>query len=225
MSGNDRYSVAELPKLITDKKALAAQEAANALRQFDQARAEIQTGIERSPKYRLRPSLITTLHRTAVEGVETFAGVYRPGPVSIVKSNHVPPDASRVQELVEDLCEYVNENWTTIPPVDLSAYVLWRICWIHPFTDGNGRTARIVSYIVLSVAQGFELPGTNVIPNQIEANKRPYYDALDAIDESEKSGEVDVSAMREMFKDMIALQLVELHDIATGQDSVDSTEA
>jgi Fic family protein len=54
-----------------------------------------------------------------------------------------------VADEVQSLCEYINDNWQST--VHLAAYVLWKMNWIHPFADGNGRTARAVSYVVLSI--------------------------------------------------------------------------
>jgi Fic/DOC family len=64
------------------------------------------------------------------------------------------------------MCDYVNENWEGSSPVHLSAYVLWKLNWIHPFTDGNGRTARAISYLLLCLRLGYRLPGTNTIPKK-----------------------------------------------------------
>jgi Fic family protein len=76
------------------------------------------------------------------------------------------------------MCDYVNQNWGR-SALHLAAYVLWRINWIHPFADGNGRTARAVSYILLSIKLDSLLPGTKTIPDQIAADKKPYYAALE----------------------------------------------
>jgi Fic family protein len=67
-------------------------------------------------------------------------------------------------------------------PIHLAAYLMWRLNWIHPFADGNGRTSRIISYVVLSIRAGAILPGTPTIPDQIVDNRKPYFDALDAAD-------------------------------------------
>jgi Fic family protein len=95
-----------------------------------------------------------TLNRFALEDVNRFAGTFRNSSVTISGSRHQPPNAAKVPELVEDFCDYINANWETKSAIHLSAYALWRINWIHPFADGNGRTARIVSYVVLSAKLG-----------------------------------------------------------------------
>jgi fido (protein-threonine AMPylation protein) len=65
----------------------------------------------------------------------------------------------------------------------------------HPFTDGNGRTARAASYIVLCAHLGLRLPGSNTIPDQIAADKTPYYLALEAADAAAEQGHINVSQL------------------------------
>jgi len=50
------------------------------------------------------------------------------------------PDHSEVRDLVESMCDYVNQNWSKTP-IHLASYVMWRMNWIHPFYGGNGRAA------------------------------------------------------------------------------------
>jgi Fic family protein len=80
-------------------------------------------------------------------------GTFRNTSVKIGGSGHEPVEAFMVSEETEHLCEYVNRNWSTKSALHLAAYVLWRLNWIHPFANGNGRTARTVSCVVLSIAR------------------------------------------------------------------------
>lgn len=176
-----RDSRALEPQLITDPQARAEAEARNVLRQYDAGLATIQSALD-TGAFKLRPSLILGLHREALSGISMFAGNFRPGGVEIRGSRHEPVGAHLVPELVEDLCDYVNEHWERSTPIHLAACVMWRLNWIHPFADGNGRTSRIVSYVVLSIRAGAILPGTPTIPDQIVDNRIPYFDALDGAD-------------------------------------------
>lgn len=83
-------------------------------------------------------------------------------------------------------CAIVNDRWEIATALHLAAYVLWRLNWIHPFVDGNGRTSRAVSYLVLCVKLGCPLPATRTIPERIAANKKRYYDALEMADAAPK---------------------------------------
>lgn len=89
----------------------------------------------------------------------------------------------------------------------LAAYVLWRMNWIHPFVDGNGRTARAVSYLIISVRLRCRLPGTNTIPEQIASDRSPYYQALEAADKAFSEGKMDVGRAEKLLEDLLANQL------------------
>jgi Fic family protein len=211
-----RDSRALEPQLITDRQARAEAEARNVLRQYDAGIWAIQTALERG-SFKLRPSLILALHREALAGISMFAGNFRPGGVEIRGSKHEPVGAHLVPELVEDLCDYVNEHWADSTPLHLASYVMWRLNWIHPFADGNGRTSRIASYVVLSVRAGAILPGTPTIPDQIVDNRNPYFDALDAADFAWKEGRVDVSKMEELLGTLLARQLTNFYQAVGGK--------
>lgn len=211
-----RDSRALEPQLITDPLARAEAEARNVLRQYDAGIAVIQSALERH-SFKLRPSLILTLHREALAGISLFAGNFRPSGVQIQGSRHEPPGAHLVPELVEDLCDYVNARWEQGTPIHLAAYVMWRLNWIHPFADGNGRTSRIVSYVVLSIRAGAMLPGTPTIPDQIVDNRNPYFDALDAADVAEKEGRLDVSKMESLLGALLARQLTSFYQAVGGK--------
>lgn len=132
-------------------------------------------------------------------------------------SLHQPPEPAFVADEVQTMCEYINENWNR-SAVHLAAYVLWKMNWIHPFADGNGRTARTVSYVVLSIKLDSLLPGTPTIPEQIASNKDPYYNALEEADTAWAENRIDVSALEGLLGDMLAQQLLNAAKQAAGED-------
>ena len=206
---SDRHSQAEPVELITDPEEKARREAENGVRQFKAAVEIIRSYVQAGPKrFRLTQGLILELHENALEGIHPLAGTYRNSPVHIGKSTHFPPPHREVADLVSDMCIYVNENWEEKNAVHLAAYVLWRMNWIHPFADGNGRTARVVSYVVLSAKLNSLLPGTPTIPDQIAADKSPYYSALEKSDDSWKRGILALADMEHMLEQMLAQQLL-----------------
>ncbi|WP_084018905.1 Fic family protein [Mesorhizobium sp. LNHC221B00] len=212
---NDRSSEADDPLLVTDAQEIARIEAENTLRQFDGAMSELRKWIG-NPRYKLRPSTILRLNRIALERLSKYAGVFRPGDIKITGSGHLPISSDQVPDLVEEFCDYIEKNWDGKSAIHLSAYALWRLNWIHPFVDGNGRTARIVSYLILCARLGYRLPGTKTIPEQIAANKQPYYLALEAADAAQVRGTVDVSELEAMMDAHLAAQLVDVHNHAAG---------
>lgn len=215
-----RHSRALEPDLIADPQLKAEAEAKNGLRQYDVGIRIIETAIERGPaEFKLRPSTILALHREALTGISSYAGLWRPAGVEIQGSKHSPPGAYLVPEFAESMCDYVNDRWQEATAIHLAAYLMWRLNWIHPFADGNGRTARMTSYVVMSIKVGRVLAGTPTIPEQIVSNRVPYFDALDEADQACKNGRVDVSKMEELLAALLANQLTSIYKLAGGQMS------
>ena len=212
MADETRHSQAAAADLIRDPDERAQREAQNGLRQFAEVVGMIQEHLDPERPFRFRPSHVLRLQRVALLGLSGYAGNWRPGSVKIGGSRHAPPDAFRIPELIEEMCDYVNDKWTLKSPLHLASYVMWRLNWIHPFTDGNGRTSRAVSYLVLCLKLGYVLPGKLTIPEQISANKTPYYEALEAADVACGEDRIDLSAMKELLGAMLAAQLVAVHE-------------
>lgn len=213
---DERHSKAEEPDLVRDAEALAELEAKNQLRQYDAIRERIDAGLDPDRPFRLRPSTILQLHRVALEGITSYAGTYRPSGIEIGGSKHKPPGAHLVPEHVEALCEYVNQKWEEATAIHLAAYALWRMNWIHPFVDGNGRTSRAVSYLVLCIRLDCRLPGVTTIPELIAADKTPYYRALEAADQSVSGDSFDLSELEHLLAELLAQQLASILTSATG---------
>lgn len=219
----DRKSEAEIPPLIIDPTELAQREASNALEQFDWAMQEVERWIK-SGSPNLRVSVLLKLHRSAMDGIDQYAGNFRPAGVAIRGSKHVPVAGDDVPRYVEEMLDYVLENWVEKTAIHLSSYVMWRLNWIHPFADGNGRTSRILSYMILCGKLGQVLPGSRTIPEQISENKGLYYEALEKADISFKKGALNVMAMEGLLEGYLANQLVHVHTRATGGSSVGAVQ-
>lgn len=214
---DERHSEADQPSLITSEGERAEREALNAVAQFDRVLDLVDT-VERDRRpFRLRVSMVQDLHRLALDGLSAYAGNWRPGGVRISKSAHEPPAPHLVGGLIEEMCDWINDRWVDASPITLCAYAMWRLNWIHPFDDGNGRTSRAVAYLVLCAAVGHRFPGRITIPELIALDKRPYYSALEEIDVSAKDGEPDLTPMIALLEGYLARQLTDAYDRASAE--------
>ncbi len=203
MTEDERHSIPAEAVLASDPDEIARLEARNALRQFDTMIELVDSWLARPERpFRLRPSAVLDLHRVALDGISRFAGTWRTGGVTIGQSRHEPPGPHLVPALVEEMCDYVNENWAAKSSLHLAAFIMWKLNWIHPFEDGNGRTSRAVSYLVLCVRLGYKLPGVQTIPELIASAKVPYYEAL------EKADDGDLAPLEQLLSAHLATQLL-----------------
>lgn len=208
-------------QLFQDARQKAELEARNGLLQFD----EVLRLIDDSRNgFSLRVSTLQRLQRLAIKDIYTCAGNFRTGPVYINGTTHQPPEAADVLEHVEGMCDYVNRSWADASPLHLSTYVMWKLNWIHPFSGGNGRTSRAISYLVLCAKLGYPISGTLTIPEQIVSNRQPYYQALDAADAAWAENRVDVSLMEQLLADMLARQLASVLSAANTSHKPDQRQ-
>jgi Fic family protein len=114
------------------------------------------------------------LHQLVLRGIIDDAGRYRTRNVIISGAGHTPPDALHVQERMDAFFGWYADAAAHLHPVELAARVHADFVVIHPFTDGNGRTARLLMNLELMRA-GFP---TVIIPVEQRA---AYYENLDAI--------------------------------------------
>lgn len=176
----------------------------NLNRQYDFLRSIVFAAIEAERPF-LSQTVIRSLNFHAITCLHTNAGEFRPCPVTV--GAHNPPAHYRVQALMDDFVNQVNRFWHEADPVYLASYILWRLNWIHPFINGNGRTARVVSYYALCVKIGSWLPGETILPELIRQNRDEYVAALIAADRSLASGQLDLAALHSLLSRLLNEQV------------------
>lgn len=122
-------------------------------------------------------SVLLQLHHLILMGIDTKnAGVFRTVEVRISGSKHLPPSPLLLNDLMDGYFEFYELNKRTMHPVLLAAEMHERLVTIHPFIDGNGRTARLVMNLIL-LQNGYTL--VNIKGNL--KNRLKYYQALEQV--------------------------------------------
>ncbi len=145
---------------------------------------EIQEAIGHSKAYDLIYSLIQNkdlteanileLHRLFYEQINPEnAGKYRDKKVIITGTTYEPPAPDKVQGLIQNLLEQLPRKEKELHPVEFAAWFHLHFVNIHPFIDGNGRTARLLTNLILLKA-GYAVI---IIPPVVRAD---YIEALKA---------------------------------------------
>lgn len=178
----------------------------NGSRQYDFIRSLVTASVSTQKAF-LSTHIIKALNFQAITCLHTNAGEYRPCPV--VVGDHRPPEHYRVGPLMDDFVNTVNRHWESTDPVVLASYVLWRLNYIHPFINGNGRTARAACYFVLCVMAGGWLSGETILPELIRRDRAQYVDALREVDESFGAQKLDLSPLHELLAKLLKEQLGE----------------
>ena len=91
------------------------------------------------------------------------------------KPEYIPPEHVDIPELLDELVEYVNS--TDDHPLIIAAIVHYQLVTIHPFEDGNGRTARLLSGYILDY-YGYGFQGIGSLEEYFAYDPDEYYESL-----------------------------------------------
>ena len=157
-----------------------------------------------------RPFLSQTvaINFHAIACLHANAGEYRPCPVIV--GEYKPPEHWRVNALMDDFVNLVNRRWSDTEPVQLAAYVLWRLNHIHPFINGNGRTARAACYFVLCLKVEGWLGGYKILPERIPAHRDKYIQALKEGDQEGNADDPALTSLCDLIVRLLSEQISEL---------------
>jgi Fic family protein len=168
------------------------------------------TGVEKGSRFSFSVEHLKRIHAQVADGQIENNGAFRNHDVAINGSPHRPPSFLEVQAHVDSMFTYLRDNWDSKDMIHLAAFVLWRLLWIHPFSDGNGRTSRAVCYLVLCLKNGRHLPGEPTVLVQMMDARQAYCDALRACDvafQHTQSVDAAVEPLAQMIGAMLIRQL------------------
>jgi len=100
-------------------------------------------------KSELTEDVILQLHRLIMSNITEDAGHYRTMGVRITGATFMPPPSSEVKPRIDELLKWLRENPDELTPIELAAVFHHRFVQIHPFSQGNGRTARLLMNALL----------------------------------------------------------------------------
>jgi Fic family protein len=134
---------------IGGKSLIEHIEATNHAKAFD----FIQALVSKKPRNFTQADLLT-LHETILKGIDDRnAGQYRAVAVRISGSTVILPNPAKVPDLMDEFCVWL-QGAEEMHPVELASETHYRLVTIHPFIDGNGRTARLLMNMFLMM-QGY----------------------------------------------------------------------
>lgn len=194
-------------------------EISNGNRQYDFLKSIVLASLKAGKPF-LSQHIIKALNFHAITCLHTNAGEYRPCAVFV--GNYEPPAHYRVAALMDDFVNSINRLWDQVDDVTLATIVLWKLNHIHPFINGNGRTARAASYFVLCLKAGGWPNGDPILPELLKQNRDAYVQALKAVDISYNAGAPDITPLHSLVSTLLATQLASVkpdQDVANSPSS------
>lgn len=128
--------------------------------------------------------IVQTLHALVVGNgsVKLKPSVYRDGQ-NVIRNSHtrkivyMPPEAKDVAGLMKGMINWIHDNNRILPCPLVAGIAHYQFATIHPYYDGNGRTARLLTTLILHLG-GYDLKGLYSLEEYYAKNLNAYYDAI-----------------------------------------------
>jgi Fic family protein len=121
-----------------------------------------------------------SIHKIMTNGILENAGIFRntgEGVFSLNKCIFMAPPPEMVNSLMKQLFYYLNKNKNNIHPLVLSSIFHYELVFIHPFSDGNGRMARLWQNSILK--EWNDIYEYLPIETEIKESQNEYYEVID----------------------------------------------
>lgn len=194
-----------------------ALQISNLDRQYDFLRSIVDASLATNRIY-VSQAVLKAFNFHAIVCLHSDAGNFRKCEVNLgdAPDAHEPPMWIHVQALMDDFVNQINTNLLHADPVVVASYALWRLNWIHPFINGNGRTARLAAYYILCMRAGGMIKGTVSLPELLRKDRGtendPYVEALRELDASHKAGALKIEPLHKLISDLLEEQLATTED-------------
>jgi len=158
--------------------------------------------------------IILKIHQLNTKGIlpEHQSGFYRKVPVAVVNGYgrviFQPPPVNRITTLMKDFISWLNSDQAQeLYPVLLSGISHYEFVRIHPFIDGNGRTARALATLILYL-KGFDTKRFFALDDYYNEDRDRYYAALQTVDQKT----LDTTQWLEYFCEGVAVSMNRVKD-------------
>ena len=159
--------------------------------------------------------ILLEIHRLTTKKIlkTNDSGKYRHTQVAVTNSktgeiSYTPPSPAQISELLRDFLFWLNRaTWQEIHPVIKAAITHYVVVAVHPFLDGNGRTARALSTLAL-FKEDYDIKKFFSIEEYFDRDAGAYYAVLQKTsDQSKKLWERDLTTWIEYFTQGLASEL------------------
>ncbi len=137
-------------------------------------------------------------HEGRYRGLQVYVGNRITGEVIFM-----PPAPEEVPELMNEFTEWINSNEShNLDPVIVAGLSHYEFVRIHPFIDGNGRTARALATLILNLRE-FDIKKFFALDDYYDSDRTAYYNVLKSVDQKT----LDLTQWLEYFTDGVLLSI------------------
>lgn len=143
-------------------------------------------------------NLIREINSLILKGIkDNISGKYRTK--QVIVGDYVPPEHFQIPTLMQEFIDWLKEPQPpNLSPILYTGIAHYQLVAIHPFEDGNGRTTRILTTLML-IRYGYDMTSFFALESFYNRNRKAYYEALDSVDKYRVEGKPDLTRWLEYY--------------------------
>lgn len=187
----------QVDDVLSGKQITAQDKEIKEVENYNKALGDVEK-LGRQKGFEIREQTIKNIHATLLKGIDDeIAGKYRVKQVYV--GDYFPPEHFRVPSLVQELVTWINDpKPENLSPILYAGIAHYQLVAIHPFEDGNGRTTRLITTLML-VQKDYDMVSFLAPESFYNRDRKAYYEALSSADKYRTSGQPDLTRWLEYF--------------------------
>lgn len=187
----------QVQDVLKGKKVIALEKDIKEVQNYNKALSLVEKTINNSD-FQISESFLKQIQAIIVKGIrDDIAGIYRT--VQVHVGDYLPPQPFRIPLLMKELVAWIKDPKPQyLTPILYAGIAHYQFVAIHPFEDGNGRSARLLTTLIL-IQNGYDMTRFFAPESYYNRDRKAYYEALSSADKYRIEGQPDLTSWLEYF--------------------------
>lgn len=169
----------QVEEVLRGKKIIAEDQDIKEIINYNKALEYIER-LAKTANTLISEQLIREINAIILKDIKDVAGKYRTK--QVVVGDYLPPEHFKVPILMQEFVEWLKDPQPlNLSPILYTGIAHYQLVAIHPFEDGNGRTTRILTTLML-IQHGYDMTSFFALESYYNRNRKTYYEALNSAD-------------------------------------------
>jgi len=187
----------QVNEVLAGKKIHAQEQDIQEILNYNNALDYIES-LHKNKTKAISEDLIKKINGIVLQDIKNHAaGIYRTG--KVIVGDYIPPEHTEIAVLMHEFTQWFqNPTPQNLSPILYTGIAHYQLVAIHPFEDGNGRTTRILTTLML-MRSGYDMTRYFALESYYNRNRKAYYEALNSADKYQVDGQPDLTRWLEYY--------------------------
>jgi Fic family protein len=187
----------QVDDVLSGRKIAAKDKEIKEVENYNKALGDVQK-LGKQKGFEIREQTVKDIHAILLKGIDDEIAVkYRTKQVYV--GDYLPPEHFKVPSLVQELVTWINDPQPeNLSPILYAGIAHYQFVAIHPFEDGNGRTTRLITTLML-IQNDYDMVSFFAPESFYNRDRKAYYEALSSADKYRIEGQSDLTRWLEYF--------------------------